>query len=103
MQQDIFEKIKTLKAEYSSEGFIILGVFGSFARGEENEDSDIDILFEVTDTFLDKYAGWKAFGRLEDIKFEIQHNIGKPVDMADRDALDDLGRRFILPEVIYVS
>jgi len=103
MQQDMLDKIKKLKAIYSTEGFIILGVFGSFARGEETAESDIDLLFEVTDAFLDKYSGWKACGRLEDIKFEIQQNMGKPVDMADRDALDEIGKRFILPEVIYVS
>jgi len=103
MRQNILEKIKKMKIKYASEGFIILGVFGSYARGEEDNESDVDLLFEVTDAFLDKYAGWKACGRLEDIKLEIQQNIGKPVDIADRDALDDIGRRFILPEVVYVS
>lgn len=103
MRLDILEKIKNLKEKYASEGFIILGVFGSFARGEETEESDIDLLFEVTDAFLDKYSGWKACGRLEDIKQEIRQSIGKPIDMTDRDALDDIGKRFILPEVVYVS
>ena len=103
MRQDILKEIKKLKVKYSSEGFIILGVFGSFARGEDNDESDVDLLFEVTDAFIDKYSGWKAYGRLEDIKLEIQEKLGKPVDMADRDALDDIGRKYILPEVVYVS
>lgn len=103
MRQDILEKIKNLKEKYASEGFIILGVFSSFARGEETEESDIDLLFEVTDAFLDKYSGWKACGRLEDIKQVIRQSIGKPIDMTDRDAFDDIGKRFILPEVVYAS
>jgi predicted nucleotidyltransferase len=91
MRRDLYEIIKELRKRYTSEGFIIRGVFGSVARGEESEDSDRDILFEVTDVFLDKYEDWKAYGRLEDIESEIQQNIGKPFDLADRDALDDVG------------
>lgn len=102
MRQDILEKIRQQKIKYAAEGLIILGVFGSFARDEETAESDLDLLFEIDDAFLDRYSGWKACGRLEDIKEEISREIGKPIDMADRDALDEIGRKFILPEVIYV-
>jgi hypothetical protein len=102
MRQDILEKIKQQKVKYAAEGFIILGVFGSFARGEETAESDLDLLFEINDAFLDRYSGWKACGRLEDIKQEISRDVGKPIDMADREALDEIGKRFILPEVVYV-
>jgi len=36
------------------------------------------------------------------IKKEISRDLGRHIDMTDRDALDDIGRRFILPEVVYV-
>ncbi|KQC11290.1 MAG: hypothetical protein APR62_10255 [Smithella sp. SDB] len=102
MRQDILDKIKEQKLKYAGEGFIILGVFGSFARGEETSESDLDLLFEIDDVFLDRNSGWKACGRLEDIKKEISRDLGRHIDMTDRDALDDIGRRFILPEVVYV-
>jgi len=46
------EKIKNILAEHKEMireryGVKILGIFGSYARGEETEISDIDILIEV--------------------------------------------------------
>jgi len=39
MRQDLLDKIKEQKLKYAGEGFIILGVFGSFARGEETSEA----------------------------------------------------------------
>ena len=41
----MYEKIKELKALLKKEGFIIDEVFGSFARGDYNQNSDIDLLY----------------------------------------------------------
>ena len=55
------EEIKKILIERKEEirekyGVIILGVFGSYARGEEKETSDIDILVEI-----EKPIGLKFF------------------------------------------
>lgn len=103
MKQDIVGKITAVKRKYEPEGFIVLGVFGSYARGEETPESDVDILYEFREPFYSQYSGWEAFGRLEAIKADIEIILGKKVDLADRDALDEIGKRFILTEVTYVS
>ncbi len=103
MKKDIAFKLSAVKHKYEQEGFIVLGVFGSYARGEETPESDIDILYEFREPFYSHYPGWEAFGRLETIKAEIEKILGRKVDLADRDALDEIGKRFILPEVTYVS
>jgi predicted nucleotidyltransferase len=42
-----------LKAKYP---LLSLGVFGSYSRGEETPNSDLDVLYEaLPDTFLDLY------------------------------------------------
>lgn len=102
MKKSLENTIRLLKSEYLKEGFIILGVFGSYARGEEQENSDIDILYETTNNFLKKYRGWEAFGRIEDIKQEIKNKIGKNIDLADKNGLGKIGEKYILPEVVYV-
>ena len=68
MNSEIVSRIKKIKKKYSSRGFIILGIFGSYARNEETPESDIDILYEMTQKFYDKYPGWDVFPIIEEIE-----------------------------------
>lgn len=45
-KQFILSQIKLLKGELRELGVIKIGLFGSYARGEQSENSDIDILIE---------------------------------------------------------
>ncbi|MFO7810398.1 MAG: nucleotidyltransferase domain-containing protein [Candidatus Delongbacteria bacterium] len=102
MNKIIHDKIKTLKSKYEPEGFIIIGIFGSFVRNEETDKSDIDILYEINDTFLNKYIGWDSFLRLEEIKSEISKELNHKIDIADKSALNRVARKYIIPEVVNV-
>ena len=53
-------------------GVVILGIFGSYARGEQNELSDIDILVE-----LEKPIGLKFF----ELWDELEKLLGVEVDL----------------------
>lgn len=48
-------------------------VFGSFARGEATDDSDVDLLVKFS-----KPIGWRFFG----IADELEKALGKEVDLA---------------------
>ena len=102
MNNNLFNKIKQLKSKYEAEGFIILGIFGSYARGEETAESDLDILYELTESFYKVYPGWSVFPQIEKINNDIEKNIGIKIDLADRNALNKVGKKYILPEVQYV-
>ena len=102
MNSGIIDKIRSVKDKYAPEGFIILGVFGSFARGEETGNSDIDILYEMTDDFYKKYPGWDAFPVIDKIEAELKETLQKKVDLANKNALNDIGKKYILPEVVRV-
>lgn len=45
-KQFILSQIKQLKGELRKLGVVKIGLFGSYARGEQSEISDIDILIE---------------------------------------------------------
>ena len=62
MKPELLEELRKLKTKYAPEGFIILGIFGSYARGEETAQSDIDILYRCNEDILRKYRGWEFFG-----------------------------------------
>ncbi len=101
-KKEILNFLRENKQKYLIDGFIILGLFGSYVRGEETEESDIDILFEMTKTFYDKFPGWNAFPEIDKIKNELENKLGKKIDLTDKNALKKIGKKYILPEVNYV-
>lgn len=66
------------------------GVFGSFARGEGDEDSDIDLLVKFS-----KPIGWKFYGIAEDLEVAL----GKKVDLATERMLNKYIRESVLRDV----
>lgn len=87
------EKLKPLlKERYQVE---TIGFFGSYAREEQNKNSDIDILVEFTDSnSIDLFD----FIELEDF---LSKQLGVKVDLATKKALKPLIKEQILKETIY--
>ena len=71
-----------------------IGLFGSAARGDDNKDSDVDILVD-----FDAPIGFFDFIRLEKFLSEI---LGKKVDLVSKEALKPFIRNDVLKELIYV-
>jgi predicted nucleotidyltransferase len=101
---DIYEKLKHLKPILCNDGINILGIFGSYARGDYTNNSDIDILYEIQDikAFMEKNKGFSAFSKLADTKEFLKKELNKEVDFVDKDSLNEIGKEFILKEVKYV-
>ena len=94
-RQDILLSLKLLKAEVTKEFSVKnIGVFGSFARNEQTDQSDIDLLVEFS-----RPVGFITFMRLENF---LSERLGKKVDLVTPDALKPVIRHDVLTEVIYV-
>ncbi|MBO3798281.1 MAG: nucleotidyltransferase family protein [Thermoproteota archaeon] len=92
--KDKLEKLKPVLREKFRVKTI--GVFGSYTRGEEKEDSDLDVLVEFEEqaelSLLD-------FIRLENY---LSEELGVKVDLVEKNTLKPrIGKR-ILEEVIYI-
>lgn len=103
MDANLKQAILEAKLVYEPEGFLILGIFGSRARGDFSPNSDVDILYRITDHFHETYPGWNAASRIMDIKDELSDRFGLPVDVANADSLGKIARKYILPETVYVA
>ncbi len=103
MKNSILKSLKSLQNKYKKYGFLIVGVFGSYARDEENKESDIDILYDVNELFLKKYSGWSAILQMESIKKDIQETLKiSTVDLASVDNNSITFQKMIKNELIYV-
>lgn len=71
-----------------------IGIFGSFIRGEERPESDVDILvtFRKGSETFDNYMGCKFY--LEDL-------FGRKVDLVMKGAIKKRLKPYILDEVVY--
>ena len=70
-----------------------IGVFGSFASGEQTPDSDVDLLVETKD------PGGFRFIRAADFAEEI---LGRKVDFCEPEYLRERLRKRVLEDVVYV-
>ncbi|WP_457550774.1 nucleotidyltransferase family protein [Archaeoglobus sp.] len=93
---DIIKEIILKNKDYLKKKFKVkeIGIFGSYVRGEQRKESDIDILveFEETPTLLE-------FVELENYLTEL---LGVKVDLVMKRALKPKIKEFVLKEVVYV-
>lgn len=101
-KKEILEKLKEIKPVFGQEGIVLHGLFGSFSRGDESANSDIDILIETTPEFLQKYRGFRAFSKLDELKEVLQNTFNKKVDFTDKVGLLQHNNSYILEKMIYV-
>jgi hypothetical protein len=102
-KEDILTKLKELKQIYAQEGFVIYGLFGSYARDEQTSNSDIDVLVEATPKFVQNNGGgFGAIDKLNQIKQQFQKELGTNVDFTDKSGLSPIGKKFIVDKTIYV-
>jgi hypothetical protein len=73
-----------------------LGLFGSFVRGEQRADSDVDLLVEFE-------AGQRTFDHFIQLSFLLEDLLGRRVELVTPDALSPYIGPHILREVEYVS
>jgi len=81
------------RAEYQ---LVKIGIFGSFARKENNMSSDIDILVEFEDNTPD------LFEKKINLCKEIQAEFNLPVDICREKYIKASFRKHILAEALYV-
>jgi len=78
-----------IKQRYKAE---IKRIFGSYVRGEEKENSDIDILVEFYEP-----VGWEFI----DLKDFLEEIFGREVDLVTVGALKPQLKDSVLEEVVY--
>ena len=70
-----------------------IAIFGSFARNEQNKDSDLDILVDFNDSIGIQFI---------DLADEIENELGIKIDLVSRNGVKDKYLKVIEEDLIYV-
>ncbi len=92
-REKIFKLLERERESIRGLGVNRLGLFGSFVRGEQRPDSDVDILVELNSKTFDQYVEVLDF---------LEELFGRKVDLVPAEDIKPLLRKKILGEVEYV-
>jgi uncharacterized protein len=83
---DLLKPLKPLK----------VGIFGSYARGENKEDSDLDILIHLN------YPNQITLLKLVSVEQDLSHALGIHIDLVTEKSLSPHIRPFIEKDLHYI-
>ncbi len=93
-RDEVFKKLKAIKPELISRyGVKSLAIFGSYARGDYREDSDIDILVDVDPSIGLKFVDLSDF---------LEASLNLKADVVSKRAIKPYAWEFIKKELIDV-
>jgi uncharacterized protein len=93
---NLLDTMRQHRAEFRALGARRIGVFGSYAREQQREDSDLDVYVE----FDDSKRTYDNFFELCDL---LERLSGRRVDLVTDRSLTSTKARLILPTVRYAS
>ncbi|MFH1114761.1 MAG: nucleotidyltransferase family protein [Pseudomonadota bacterium] len=91
---EILSKLEENRETIKSLGVRRLGLFGSYARGEQSEASDMDFLVEFETKTFDNYM---------DLKFFLERLFSRRVDLVIAEAVKPRLRKPIFEETVYAQ
>ncbi len=92
--EQVLQRIRRIKPGLEKHyGICKIGVFGSYARGDQHGQSDIDLIVELS----------RPVGLLKLIRAEryLSSELGRPVDLLTVDSLKPYMKDMVLKEVVY--
>jgi predicted nucleotidyltransferase len=93
IKQIISEHRKELREKYKVRK---IGIFGSYARGEQKETSDIDILVEFEE-------GYKNFDNFMNLYYYLKDIFKTDIDLLTKESISKHLKNEILSEVEYIE
>jgi len=93
-RKEILQSILESKEKIRKYGVKRIGLFGSLVRNEQGEGSDIDVLVEFE-------KGKKTFDNYMELKFFLEEQLQRKVDLVISDALKPQIKPYVMREIEY--
>ncbi|HSG42529.1 MAG TPA: nucleotidyltransferase family protein [Anaerolineales bacterium] len=94
-RSSVITRIRKHRVQLEKLGVISLSLFGSVAREEETNNSDVDILVE--------FNGRATFDRYMNTKFYLEDLLGCKVDLVTPNAIKPRMKPYIMQDLIHVA
>jgi predicted nucleotidyltransferase len=95
-KEKAIEILKSKQEKYQLQGIELVGIFGSVAKGNQNESSDIDVLYDTV----------KGIENLHDkkqqLRAELENLFHAKVDLASKRYIKPFVKDEIMRDLIYV-
>ena len=95
-KEEVVQRLINASQKLASFGVISIGLFGSFARGQQTQNSDVDIL-------VDFLPDQHSFDNLMDLSFFLEDLFGRDVELVTTQSLSPHIGPHILQEVERVA
>jgi predicted nucleotidyltransferase len=92
-KNEIIAKLRERETELREAGVASLSVVGSFARGDNRADSDVDLLVQLTEEA--RRGGFAYVGRLDRLSRRLSDIVGRPVDVITEPVRNDRLRQHL--------
>ena len=93
-RKEIISALEQNKDAFRELGVRELGLFGSFARGEQTDKSDVDFLVDLETKTFRSYMAVLNF---------LESLVGRKVDLVMKGTIKPIIRKRVLAETIYVT
>ena len=95
-KQQAFERIRSHQSALRQFGAARLGLFGPFVRGEQQDNSDVDIIVEFE-------PGKKKLRNFLDMANYLEEVMARKVDLLTWEGMGEFVRKHVADEVEYVD
>jgi predicted nucleotidyltransferase len=93
-REQILDFLQQHKQEmYDQFGVVKIGLFGSYARGDARENSDVDVAIELSRYTADSYFGLLHF---------LEDSFNAKVDLGIESNFKPIIKPYIMREIVYV-
>ena len=100
-RENILRYLSDIKSDLSQNGIARIGLFGSYARGEDTLYSDIDIAIQKEEGYLNRRSAYDYFDEIAKIKRLISAQFHRNSDVFDLDSASSM-KDSILKDIVYV-
>ncbi|MBC7892583.1 MAG: nucleotidyltransferase family protein [Sphingobacteriaceae bacterium] len=95
-KEQVFDRVYSHRATIRQFGAARLGLFGSFVRGQQKEDSDVDLMVEFE-------AGKKTIHNLLDLADYLESLLARKVDLLTWEGVAGFVQKYVATEIEYVA
>jgi len=98
----IINDLHAFNKKYKEQGFQLISLFGSYARGTADVFSDIDLTYKINHNTFYKDNAFAKLNKIEDIKKELELLFHKKVDLISANTKNSLIQSTIEKEQIAI-